>query len=193
MDFGLSKRRAFVTHPNDAVGAACIRALTAEGVEVVDELEIDSVGGGVDIVVALSSARDSANLLDVSSETELYQSWEVVVETIDLYRKALPNMSDKRWGRFIWIGTADSRSLDARPGDENDELGAIVTLAMRAADKVVAAEAGAANITANSVLHGGDATPDDVAATVAFLCSNGAGYTTGVTITVDGGQGSAMF
>jgi 3-oxoacyl-[acyl-carrier protein] reductase len=43
------------------------------------------------------------------------------------------------------------------------------------------------------VLRGGVSTDDDVAAAVAFLCSEGAGYLTGVTITVDGGVGSAVF
>ncbi len=69
----------------------------------------------------------------------------------------------------------------------------MVTLAMRAAGKVLAAEAGPFSVTANSVIHGGNATPDDVAATVTFLCSEGAGYITGVTIAVDGGAGTAMF
>lgn len=98
-------------------------------------------------------------------------------------------MADRRWGRLVWVGTAASRSLDA----DGDELGAVVTLAMRAVGKVVAAEAGPSNITANAVLHGGDATPDDVAAAVTFLCSEDAGYLTGVTITVDGGAAAAVF
>jgi NAD(P)-dependent dehydrogenase (short-subunit alcohol dehydrogenase family) len=48
-------------------------------------------------------------------------------------------------------------------------------------------------VTANAVLCGGTATDDDVAAMVAFLCSDGAGYMTGVTVTVDGGVGSAVY
>jgi NAD(P)-dependent dehydrogenase (short-subunit alcohol dehydrogenase family) len=75
----------------------------------------------------------------------------------------------------------------------DDEVDAVVTLAMRAINKVISSEAAAANVTANAVLYGGDATDDDVAAATAFLCSEGAGYLTGVTLTVDGGAGSAVF
>jgi enoyl-[acyl-carrier-protein] reductase (NADH) len=82
-----------------------------------------------------------------------------------------------------------ARSLDA--GD--DEIDAVVSLAMRAINKVIASEAGPSNVTANAVLYGGDATDDDVAAVAAFLCSEGAGYLTGVTVTVDSGTGSAVF
>jgi NAD(P)-dependent dehydrogenase (short-subunit alcohol dehydrogenase family) len=89
----------------------------------------------------------------------------------------------------VWVGSAGSRSLDA--GD--DQLDAMVTLAMRATNKVVAGELGPGGVTANAVLRSPAASLDEVAATVAFVCSEGAGYLTGVTITVDGGDGSAMF
>ena len=43
------------------------------------------------------------------------------------------------------------------------------------------------------MLRGGAADADDIAAAVAFLCSEGAGYMSGVTITADGGEGSGVF
>jgi NAD(P)-dependent dehydrogenase (short-subunit alcohol dehydrogenase family) len=186
MDYGLSGRRAYLMHRDDPIGVACARALIAEGATIADACD-DSV----DVVVAKAGAATPSSLLDVGSADELHASWDAVVDAVDAYRSALPGMIEREWGRFVWVGTSASRSLDA--GDDIDELGAIVTLAMRAANKVAASEVGKANITANSVLYGGDAMPDDVAATVAYMCSVGTGYMTGISVAVDGGVGSAMY
>ena len=89
----------------------------------------------------------------------------------------------------MWVGSAAAKSVNAA----DDDLGAVVSLAMMAAHKVIAAEAGPANVTANTVLQGGLATDDEVGTAVAFLCSQGGGYITGATIAVDHGVGSAVF
>lgn len=186
MDYGLGGRRALVLGDGE-IGEACARTLATEGVTLVD------APGEADIVVAMATPAPGT-LLGVTSADELHDRWSDVVDTVDVYRSAVPRMSARGWGRLVWVGTAASRSLDAVPGGADvDELGVLTTLAMRAAGKVVASEAGPSGVTANSVLHGGDATPDEVAAAVAFLCSEGGGYITGVTITVDGGAGSAVY
>jgi NAD(P)-dependent dehydrogenase (short-subunit alcohol dehydrogenase family) len=120
---------------------------------------------------------------------DLHASWDDVVDTIAIYRTALPHMQAQRWGRFVWVGTASSRSLDA----DQDDLNMVSTMGMRALHKVIGFDEGPANILANTVLRGANEDDHDVAAAVAFLCSEGAGYLTGVTIAVDGGVGSAMF
>jgi hypothetical protein len=98
-------------------------------------------------------------------------------------------MRTQQWGRFVWVGSAASRSLDA----DEDDLDVVATLGMRALHKVIAFDEGPANILANTVLRGSGVGDRDVADAVAFLCSQGAGYLTGVTLTVDGGTGSAVF
>jgi 3-oxoacyl-[acyl-carrier protein] reductase len=183
VDLGLTDRSALLVNVGGELRAACRAVLEGEGARVLDQLD-----GDVDIVVAAPGAPGPA-LLDCESAEPLHDAWDAVVDAVSTYREALPGMRERRWGRFVWIGSAAARSLDA----DDDELGAVVSLAMMAAHKVVAAEEGPSNITANAVLRGGVSTDDDVAAAVAFLCSEGAGYLTGVTITVDGGVGSAVF
>jgi 3-oxoacyl-[acyl-carrier protein] reductase len=183
MDLGLTSRRALLLNIGGGLHTACRAALEAEGARVVDGLDRD-----VDVVVA-GSRGSGPPILECESAEPLLDAWEAVVDAVTTYREALPAMRERGWGRFVWIGSAAARSLDA----DDDELGAVVSLAMMAAHKVVAAEEGPSNIIANAVLRGGTATDDDVAAAVAFLCSEGAGYLTGVTITVDGGVGAAVF
>jgi hypothetical protein len=184
MNFGLEGRTALVIGPDDNLASACVKALDGEGVQV-----RPAIGEGVDIVLARGIPRPGVGLLDWHSAEELLEAWDPVVEAISTYQAALPSMRARAFGRFVWIGSAASRSLDA----SDDEVDAVVTLAMRAINKVISSEAAAANVTANAVLYGGDATDDDVAAATVFLCSEGAGYLTGVTLTVDGGTGSAVF
>lgn len=182
MDLGLTGRVALVTATGDA-GAACSRLLRAEGATVVSVPE-----GAVDIVVA-GGNQGPSTVLDVESAATLHDAWQTLVDTVEVYRELVPGMASRRWGRLVWIGTATAKSLDA----DDDELGAIVSLAMMALHKVVTGEESPENITANTVLRGGAADADDIAAAVAFLCSDGAGYMSGVTITVDGGAGSGVF
>ena len=70
----------------------------------------------------------------------------------------MAGMAARRWGRFVWIGTAQAKALDAGA----DELDTIVSLGMMGLHKVIAHEEGPQNVTANAVLRGGDATDEDV-------------------------------
>jgi NAD(P)-dependent dehydrogenase (short-subunit alcohol dehydrogenase family) len=141
------------------------------------------------VVVAAGRVRPGSDLLDITDPDELYAAWADMTTAVDAYRAALPRMLRQKWGRLVWVGSAQARSVDA----EADELAAIASLGMLGLNKVVTGEIGSNGITANAVLRGGLATDEDVADAVAFLCSDGAGYLSGITITVDGGVGSAIF
>lgn len=181
MDLGLKDRVVDVVG-GDGIGRACADLLVKEGAVLA------TGDGPVDIVIAHGEGRGTA-MLDVTSADQLHDAWDAVVQAVARYHEVLPGMTERRWGRFVWIGSAQAKSVDA--GD--DELDAVVTLGMMGLSKVIAHEEGPANLTANVVLRGGDATDDDVAAVVAYLCSNDATYVSGTTITVDGGAGSAIF
>jgi NAD(P)-dependent dehydrogenase (short-subunit alcohol dehydrogenase family) len=184
MDYGIGGRTGLVLGQPDAAATACEEVLNSEGVRIValDDAE------RADIVIAIARAHPGSDVLAVSLD-DLYGSWNDVVDTIAVYHRALPHMQAQRWGRFVWVGTAASRSLDA----DQDDLNMLATLGMRALHKVIGFDEGPANVLANTVLRGSDTAADEVAAAVAFLCSEGSGYLTGVTLTVDGGVGSSVF
>jgi 3-oxoacyl-[acyl-carrier protein] reductase len=183
VNLGLEGRVALLV--GEGVAPACGDVLRAEGARVVTQAD----GGPVDIVVAAGRPRPDSSVLQLTAPDELRDAWDAVVEAVTAYRGALAGMAARRWGRFVWIGTAQAKALDAGA----DELDTIVSLGMMGLHKVIAHEEGPQNVTANAVLRGGDATDEDVANVVAFLCSAGAGYLSGVTMSVDGGAGSAVF
>jgi 3-oxoacyl-[acyl-carrier protein] reductase len=163
---------------------ACRHTLASEGASLVDADDLERA----DIVVAFGTRQPGSDLLSATVD-DLYATWDSVVDAITAYRRALPHMQQQHWGRLVWVGTASSRSLDA----DHDDRDLVATLGMRALHKVIAFDEGPSNVLANTVLRDADASDDEIAAAVAFFCSEGAGYLTGVTLTIDGGAGSAVF
>jgi 3-oxoacyl-[acyl-carrier protein] reductase len=120
----------------------------------------------------------------------------------------LPDMVAARWGRIVNIASQAGRTRSDIAGAHY----AASKAGMMALARTVAGEAGAAGITANSVAPGRIDTPmaqaagaavnaeylkripvgrlgtvEDIAAAVAFLASDEAGFITGVTLDVNGG------
>jgi NAD(P)-dependent dehydrogenase (short-subunit alcohol dehydrogenase family) len=183
MDLGIARKRAYVVAAADGLGAACAQALVDEGAQLSDRIEES------DIVVVFAAATPSGSLLSASSLHDLRFGWSSVVAAVDLYRQAAGAMTTRGWGRFVWVGSALAKSMNGGDG----EIDAVLSLGMMGLHKVVTAELAASNVTANTVLRGGSAGDHEVADAVVFLCSQGAGYLSGVTVTVDGGLGAAMF
>jgi NAD(P)-dependent dehydrogenase (short-subunit alcohol dehydrogenase family) len=190
MDLGLAGRLAFVAGADRGIGLACASALRAEGVRLTAD------PGEADIVVA--HARDPADpqhrfegpsLLDPDALAGLRTRWREVAGTVACYRTAVEGMAARRWGRLVWIGSAQAKSVNSG----GDDVDGVISLAMMGLHKVITGEESAGNITANAVLRGGQADDGSVADVVTFLCSRGAGYLSGTTIVVDGGVGSAVF
>jgi 3-oxoacyl-[acyl-carrier protein] reductase len=134
--------------------------------------------------------------------------WQKVIETnlsaaFRLTRRALRPMLRARFGRVVNIASIVGQR--ANPGQANYAASKAGLVAMT---KTVAAEVARRGVTVNAVAPGlietdmteGIAdnllehvparragTPDEVAECVRFLASDGAGYVTGVCLTVDGG------
>ena len=164
--------------------------------------------GQLDILINNAGVTEDALALRMSNE-----AWENVIETnltsiFVACRAALRPMMRGRWGRIINVGSITG--LIGNPGQAN--YGA-AKAGLIGFTKCIAKEVGGKGITVNVVAPGfvdtrmtevlpsellehavkqipigRMGTPEEIAASIAFLCSEGASYITGQVITVDGGM-----
>jgi 3-oxoacyl-[acyl-carrier protein] reductase len=169
--------------------------------------EIESTWGPVQILVNNAGVTRDGLLMRMSDE----QWGEVLHTNLDgafyAIRRATPGMIRARYGRIVNVGSASGFMGSA--GQVNYAAAKAGLLGLT---RSVARELASRNVTCNLVAPGPIATamlgavsderqaelsglvplgrlgtPDEVAATVAFLCSEAAGYITGAAIPVDGG------
>jgi 3-oxoacyl-[acyl-carrier protein] reductase len=157
------------------------------------------------VLVLVNNAGVRADGLSPQIDDE---DWAKVIDTnlsaaFRLTRRALRPMMRARYGRVVNIASIVGQR--ANPGQANYAASKAGLVAMT---KTVAAEVARRGVTVNAVAPGlietemtegiGDnllehvparraGTPEDVAECVRFLASDGAGYVTGVCLTVDGG------
>jgi 2-hydroxycyclohexanecarboxyl-CoA dehydrogenase len=142
--------------------------------------------------------------------------WDRVIEInfkggLRVTRAVLPGMVERRWGRVVNIGSDAGRVGSSLESVYSGAKGGVIAFT-----KTIAREVARSGVTANVVCPGPTKTaflegfageggeqlvesltravpmrrlgePDDVAAAVAFLASDAAGYITGQTLSVSGG------
>ncbi|HYT39249.1 MAG TPA: 3-oxoacyl-ACP reductase FabG [Acidimicrobiia bacterium] len=169
--------------------------------------EIESAWGPIQILVNNAGVARDGLLLRMTDD----QWGEVLRTNLDgafyAIRRATPGMIRGRFGRIVNVGSASGFTGSA--GQVNYAAAKAGLLGLT---RSVARELASRNVTCNLVAPGPIATamldavsgerqaeltrlvplarlgtPDEVGATVAFLCSEAAGYITGAAIPVDGG------
>lgn len=189
---GSAEAVAFDVADGDATGAAIAGLLEAGPVQVV----VNNAGIHDDAPMAGMSDAQWKRVVDVS----LHGFFHVTQPLL------LP-MARKRWGRIVSVS-----SVAAVLGNRGQTNYAAAKAALHGATKSLAREMASRGITANVVAPGVIAgsmaseafpeemvrqvvpaaragTPDEVAALVAFLCSEEAGYINGQVIGINGGMG----
>ncbi len=169
--------------------------------------EIESAWGPIQILVNNAGVARDGLLLRMTDD----QWGEVLRTNLDgafyAIRRATPGMIRGRFGRIVNVGSASG--FTGAAGQVNYAAAKAGLLGLT---RSVARELASRNVTCNLVAPGPIATamldavsgerqaeltrlvplarlgtPDEVGATVAFLCSEAAGYITGAAIPVDGG------
>jgi 3-oxoacyl-[acyl-carrier protein] reductase len=169
--------------------------------------QVEARFGPVLVLVNNAGIRDDGLMIRMSND-----AWGSVLDTnlggaFLCTRRALAPMLAARWGRIVNVSSVVAER--GNPGQANYAaakaglLGLTRTVAREMARKGITCNAvtpgvidtdmtgeGVADQLVSAVPAGRVGQPEEVAATIAFLCSEEAGYVNGATIAVDGALGA---
>lgn len=199
----------------DAITAAGGTA-AAVGLDVTDADSVDAAVTSVEeslgrVTIVVNNAGVTADGLFLRMD---HARWRAVLDAnldgaFHVTRRVVPGMVRQRWGRIVNISSVSGLAGSAGQANYAAAKAGLVGLT-----RSLARELGSRQITANVVAPGPIATemlaatgedrttalaalvpvgrlgrPEEVAAAVAYLCSDAAAYVTGAVLPVDGGLG----
>jgi 3-oxoacyl-[acyl-carrier protein] reductase len=206
---------AAAIHLRDAAGAAvdCIAGDMMSAADVARLVTTLRGTGGFDILV-LNSARPPGPMREFLEETD-ESRWTEAYETqlrgvLSVLRAVAPILVERGWGRIVAITSASVKQPMPKHA-----LSTVFRAGVTAALKHLANEVAAKGVTVNAVCPASVATaqfilhndveerrrkvpmqrmgkPEEVAATIAFLASEQAGFITGASLQVDGGMTASL-
>ena len=170
--------------------------------------EVEAALGPVDVLVNNAGITRDGTILKMS-----WQMWKEVIDTnlggcFNMAKGVFPGMRERKWGRIVNIG-----SINGQAGQYGQVNYAAAKSGIHGFTKALAQEGARAGVTVNAIAPGYidtdmvAAVPADVlekivakipvgrlgqaneiARGVAFLCSEEAGFVTGSTLSINGGQ-----
>ncbi len=171
--------------------------------------EVEKTQGPVEVLVANAGITDDTLLLRMTEDAFSSVINANLTGSYRVAKRAATGMLRKRWGRMIFISSVVGLSGGAGQANYSSSKAGLVGLA-----RSIARELGSRNITANVIAPGfvdtdmtralpearrteiiGQvplrryAAPEEIAAAVVFLASDGAAYISGAVLPVDGGLG----
>lgn len=154
--------------------------------------------GRLDAVVGNAGGPPTGRALDVDDDALLAAFQANALASIRLARAAVPHMTERGWGRVVFIASAS-----VKQPIRDLALSNTARTALWAWTKTAAADVAASGVTINIAapgLHATDrllergvpagartGTPEDFGKVVAFLCSEPAAFVNGTAVVVDGG------
>jgi NAD(P)-dependent dehydrogenase (short-subunit alcohol dehydrogenase family) len=190
--------------------AAAVDVSDREAVAAALDRARSALRGPVGIMVTSAGIEGFEEFLDISAE-----AWDRMVAvnltgTFNCLQPVVPDMIEARWGRIVTISSSSAQSGTRRMAHYVASKGGVIALT-----KALALDLAPYGITVNTIPPGAIdtpmmrrpmesgqmgneeqliaraplgrlGTPDDIAATCAFLCSEQAGYITGQQINVNG-------
>ena len=212
--FAAAGDRVAITHrsaaPTDADGLLCVPC------DVTDDAQVDAAFtrieeelGPVEVLVSNAGMTNDKLTMRMSEDDFTSVLDANLTGGFRVAKRAVPKMMRARWGRIVFIGSVVGTIGQAGQANYAASKAGLVGLA-----RSLAREFASRNVTVNVVAPGPIATdmfdavdeamretitgavplgrlgePDEIAATVQFLASDGAGYITGAVLPVDGGLG----